>query len=264
MTTTLDIQRRLIALGYPVGAAGADGKYGDQTRTGIAAALTDLEKASGARLPAPAAPAIARAAFFAAVRSEGLFGGRISSPQVHGMEALLDGWERSDLTDRRYLAYMFATAYHETARTMQPVRETLASTDDHAIAILDRSFAAGKLNWVKTPYWRKDGEGKSWLGRGLVQLTHRKNYETMSAILGVDLVGNPGLAMDPEIAVRIMIEGMTRGASLRGDFTGKSLEDYFGSSVEDWTNARRIINGTESASTVAGYGRLFYRALVAA
>ncbi|HTO32076.1 MAG TPA: hypothetical protein VL202_12980 [Pararhizobium sp.] len=262
MKTTADIQRRLIALGYPLPKYGADGDFGGETQTAINAALSDLEALRGT--PVVSGGKIDRAAFYAALKKQGLFGGVLDASQVVGMDAILDGWEKSGLTDLRWLAYMLATAYHETARRMRAVRETLAPTDDQAITILEKAFAAGKLPWVKTPYWRKDADGKSWLGRGLVQLTHRKNYLTMSNILGVDLVGQPSYALNDDIAVEIMIEGMTKGASSKGDFTGKSLEDYFNASLEDWTNARRIINGVESAGVVAGYGQKFYTALKAA
>lgn len=198
-----------------------------------------------------------RAAFFRAVRSS-LFAGKLSASQVAGIEAILDeaGMRGTRL---EWLAYMLATAYHETAHTMQPVRETLASTDDKAIRILDRSFAAGKLPWVKTPYWRKDKDGKSWLGRGLPQLTHKRNYEVMSPIIGVDLVEDPNRAMEPRVAVKIMFEGMERGS-----FTGKKLADYIATGKTDYYNARRIINGVESAAKVATHAKQFEAALRAA
>jgi len=49
---------------------------------------------------------------------------------------------------------------------------------------------------VKTPSWRPDTEGRSWLGRGLVQRTHKRNYEAMSKVTGIDLVGDPSRAME--------------------------------------------------------------------
>jgi predicted chitinase len=125
-----------------------------------------------------------------------------------------------------------------------------------AIAILDRAFAAGKLKWVKTPYWRRDEDGKTWLGRGLVQLTHKANYARMGPIVGVDLVANPKLAMEEDIAVKIMFEGMARGL-----FTGKKLADYFTSKTSDWVNARKIINGLDRAEDIASYAHRFYDAL---
>ena len=48
----------------------------------------------------------------------------------------------------------------------------------------------------------------------------------MGGLLGVDLVGNPSLALDPKISARILYEGMLKGESNRGDFTGKSVEDF--------------------------------------
>lgn len=196
-----------------------------------------------------------REAFFAGIRTPALFS-QLSQDQVDGINAILDEAERRG-TPAKHLAYMLATAFHETARTMQPVRETLASTDDKAIAILESSFKRGKLPWVKTPYWRKDANGKSWLGRGLVQLTHYRNYLTMANLIKVDLVNDPGKAMDMDVAVKIMFEGMERGS-----FTGKKLSDYLTLEKSDWKNARRIINGIESADKVAAYAVHFLKAIV--
>lgn len=199
---------------------------------------------------------INRRFFFDTVRRQ-LFAGRLAQGQVNGMTAILDKWEaESPDDDDRHLAYMLATAYHETARTMQPVRETLADSDEKAIAILDRAFAQGRLPWVSTPYWRRDGEAKSWLGRGLVQITHKRNYAELSAVAFVDLVEEPDLAMRMDVALNIMFGGMRRGM-----FTGRALSDCFNASREDWRGARRIINSLDRAEAVADYGRSFYGAI---
>lgn len=207
---------------------------------------------------------IIRKAFTDRLRTTSMFPGGFTQNQVNGIDAILDAWEASALTDLRWLAYMFATVFHETAKTMQPVRETLAANDNQAIQILEKSWAAGRMPWVKTPYWRPDANGKSWLGRGLVQLTFEANYLRLGNIIGVDLVGNPDLAMQMPIAIKILFEGMTKGASNRGDFTGLSLENFFNSTTEDWVNARKIINSLDQAALIGGYGRAFYGALKAA
>lgn len=62
-----------------------------------------------------------RAHFYAPVRSS-LFGGLLSQSQVSGMEAVLDEAGKT-FTDPRWLAYMLATAFHETGQTMQPIHE---------------------------------------------------------------------------------------------------------------------------------------------
>ncbi|TLX12836.1 hypothetical protein FFR93_13160 [Rhizobium sp. MHM7A] len=194
--------------------------------------------------------------FFDAVRQE-LFKGELTQPQVVGMTAILDAWQkRFAQADLRWLAYILATAYHETAYTMQPVRETLAESDMRAVEILEAAFAAGRLSWVTTPYWRPDEDGRCWLGRGLVQLTHKRNYETMSALTGIDLVAEPGRAMEMDAAVTILIEGM-----LQGSFTGHKLADHLNATTEDWVNARRIVNGTDRAEKLADYAMAFNVAL---
>ncbi|MEW9616012.1 glycoside hydrolase family 19 protein [Shinella sp. S4-D37] len=200
--------------------------------------------------------AIDRKAFFDAARGT-LYGGRLARAQVAGLTALLDRFEQGGETrDRRFLAYMLATAHHETGGRLQPVRETFAATDEAAIDRLDRAFAAGRLPQVSAPYWRRDGEGKSWLGRGLVQITHRRNYARLAVLTGIDLVGRPELATETAAAVEILFVGMLRGA-----FTGRRLADHFSDARADWVGARRIVNGLDRAEKVAGYGRAFFAAL---
>src|SRR3990167_1622370 len=63
-----------------------------------------------------------RQKFFEAVRTKP-FGGSLTPGQVQGTGAILNEWEARGLTDLRFLAYMLATAFHETARTMLPIKE---------------------------------------------------------------------------------------------------------------------------------------------
>ncbi|KJF71118.1 hypothetical protein [Agrobacterium arsenijevicii] len=199
------------------------------------------------------------ARFFAPMRIS-IFGGRLRAAQLAGTKTILAGFDKAlPGGDPRWLAYMLATAFHETAATMQPVRETLAASDAEAIARLDRAFAAGRLPMVRKPYWRQDVEDKCWLGRGFVQLTHRRNYEAMSALTGVDLLARLERAMEPDVATAILIHGMAAGS-----FTGRKLSDVFEGRREDWDDARAVINGSDRARLVGDYGRAFHRALLAA
>lgn len=206
-----------------------------------------------------------RKRFYDSVRPA-LFVGKLTPEQVHGTEFLLDAIEEEGDIGRNQAAYMLATAFHETARTMQPVRETLASSDDQAIRVLDTAFSRGRLPWVRRPYWRKDESGRSWLGRGYVQLTHKANYQKASDEIGVDLVTHPELAMVPNIAARIMIQGMDEGW-----FTGRTLDDYIDDKDEadsedlrEYRRARPIINGTDKAEQIAQIALRFEEALKAA
>lgn len=186
--------------------------------------------------------------FFDSIR-DSLFHSSFSQPQVEGLDAILDRWEASGLTDLRWLAYMLATCYHETARTMQPIEEYGKG----------KGYKYGKkIKRSGIPYTLPD---KIYYGRGYVQLTWLENYETMGRLLGVDLLNNPELALHPNIAAQIMFEGMTKGNSHFGDFTGKSLENYFNDTKEDWVNARKIINGLDKAEMIADYGKKFFTAL---
>ena len=193
---------------------------------------------------------INRASFYDAVRSS-LFANRLSAGQVSGMNVILDEWQVSGSDIDRQLAYVLATTKHETANTMQPIHERGARSyfDKY-----EPGTPIGKRlgNTVK-------GDGFRYRGRGFVQITGRANYERMGKRLGVDLVGNPELALKPHVAVRTLIVGMIEGL-----FTGKALSDYIGATRLDYVNARRIVNSTDRAALIAGYAREFDAALQAA
>lgn len=188
---------------------------------------------------------INRKKFFEAVRTT-LFGGKLTQRQVDGMDIILSQWDASGLTDLRWLAYMLATTLHETGNSMWPVEEYGKGKG--------RDYGR-KLKMNGKPYTTPD---KIYYGRGFVQLTWYENYENMGKILNLPLLQRPELLLDPAISAKVMFEGMTTGKSYRGDFTGKHLGQYFNATTEDWINARRIINGTDRAALIAGYGRKFY------
>lgn len=193
---------------------------------------------------------MANATFFNVVR-ETVFGGTLTQAQVDGFNVIIRAWEQMGDGDPRKLAYILATTYHETARTMQPVRETLAKTDAKAKEILTKAWKAGKLPWVKRDYW-----SSGYFGRGYVQLTWRDNYAKAGKKLGIDLVHQPELALQPSIAAHILIRGM-----MEGWFTGKKLPDYINAIKADYVEARRIVNGTDRAVMIAGYATKFEQAL---
>lgn len=137
----------------------------------------------------------------------------------------------SSIIDIRWVCYMLATVRHECAGKWQPIEE----------------FGKG----VGHPYGIPVN-GHIYYGRGFVQITWEKNYRAMGDVLGVDLVNNPDLALDPDIAYKIMSYGMTHGS-----FTGVSLSHYINSFGTDYFNARRIINALDQAQKIADYAKLF-------
>ena len=84
----------------------------------------------------------------------------------------------------------------------------------------------------------------------------------MGRLLGVNLLKNPELALEPKIAAKIMVEGMTRGSSSVGDFTGKCLEQFFTPTLENPKGARTIINGTDKAKEIADIYYIFKTFLI--
>lgn len=177
-----------------------------------------------------------RKPFFDAVRVKP-FGGVMLQTQVDGINVIMDEWQRRKLTDKRWLAYILATVFHETARTMRPIEE----------------YGRGKGR----AYGKADIEtGKTYYGRGYVQLTWKDNYAKFAKKYDLDLVWRPDLALQPAIAVRILFDGM-----IEGTFTGKKLADFFTPTASGWENARRIVNGTDKAALIADYARAFYEAL---
>ena len=171
---------------------------------------------------------------------EHIFHGRMSQSQWDGIDLLLRTWERRGHGDLRKCAYLLATVYHETGHTMQPVKE----------------YGRGRGH----PYGKPDPvTGCVYYGRGYVQLTHKYNYERMSDVCEADLVNDPDLACQPDIAAIIAFEGMWNGI-----FTGVSQYTFFTDDKSDPVHARKIINGMDRAELIAGYYRHFHAALDAA
>ncbi len=135
---------------------------------------------------------------------------------------------------RNQLAYILATALHETAHTMKPVREY------------------GSEKYLKSKKYYP------YVGMGYVQLTWDYNYKKAGEKLGADFLKNPKLLLDPKFAAPILVIGM-----IEGWFTGKKLFDYISLLKSDFENARRIINGVDDKVLIAGYAKEYDAALKA-
>jgi len=209
---------------------------------------------------------IKRTSFYSNYRK--YFENRLSQPQVNGYEAIFDAfdtWEdyclkdpapynRIDVLDRQ-LAYILATAYGEVGKDMQPVREGFKETDWEAREHVKWLADNADIYWVTKDYGKPHPKtGKSYFGRGWVQLTHYDNYLRMSLLLFGDdrLVWKPELALQADIAAKILIVGMAKGI-----FTGRNLFRYINSQETDYYHARRIINGMDRSEKFARYARKF-------
>lgn len=179
---------------------------------------------------------------------------------------------------RNQLAYVLATAWHETGGKMTPVAESL----NYSVSGLMSTFSRARISKADCErYGRKDGkdanqvaiancvyggewgkknlgninQGDGWLyrGRGYVQITGRANYEKFG------IGSNPDAALVSKDAARILVEGMDKGT-----FTGRKLSDYITLQNSDFVGARRIINGTDKADLIAGYAKQYDSMLKAA
>ena len=198
---------------------------------------------------------IDRKAFFDHIRAS-LFAGKWLQTRVDGLNHLLDAWEtRHDGQDMRWLAYALATACHETGFIMQPVSEQGGAV--YLTYMYDpqspnpKRAALAKANGNVHP-----GDGVKYCGRGYVQLTWASNYKRLGDLIGIDLLSHPEKALEPDIAARLLFEGM-----IGGWFSGVGLARYFNAKSADWKNARRIINGLDCADKIAGYAKAFCEAV---
>jgi len=224
-------------------------------------------------------PFMNRAIFYAEIRP--LFG-TMSQSQVSGLERLLDVWEQHYAADPiEFLSYDLGTSFHETGKTMRPIKEKLGYsaaalrttfpkyfTAAEAVAyayqpqrIANRAYANRMGNGNEA-----SGDGYRYCGEGDVQNTGRENAakatrELNKAFnLGIDLVANPGLRGDPIISAHSLFMG-----NRDGWWTGKKLGDYIkpGHSV-NFVKARFVVNLQDEAYLIAGYANKFLNALVAA
>ncbi len=181
-----------------------------------------------------------RAAFFSSIRPRI---GPFSQDQVAGIERILDAAAGAPLSHQ---AYMLATPWHESNKTMAPVREAY---------------------WLSEAWRKKHLRYWPWYGRGDVQLTWEFNYKKADkACSGVglsepgEILANPDKVMDPKISAFILRRGMDEGW-----FTGVKLADCLPMSGvatrKQYMDARTIINGRDKADLIEDYAQIFERGL---
>jgi putative chitinase len=180
--------------------------------------------------------------FFGAMRGSDFMGPSLSQDEVDGCETIAKACAEARFPVS-WTAYCLATAWHETAATLKPIAE----------------YGKGKGRTYGVP---GRNHGQVAYGRGYVQLTWDDNYEKADKELdlGGNLINNYDRALEPDIAVKIMIRGMEEGW-----FTGKKLETYLPevADIHQFSNARRIINGLDRAVDIAKYALVFQSALQA-
>lgn len=187
------------------------------TQGGIQVPAELLQSSTGAPMSAPTSGAATGDA------SLTQFGGGDADATVR---AIIAECQKQGVTDPGQIAYVLATAQHESRFT--PIPE---------IGGTRRSYA---------PYY----------GRGYVQLTHETNYQKYQDLLHQPLVANPELALRPDIALFVLVHGMRTGT-----FAGRKLSDYISGSNRNFIRARAIVNGSDRAALIAGYAEQWLQKL---
>jgi hypothetical protein len=181
----------------------------------------------------------------------------LEQSQVDGIEFLLTQFEQEPLWNKLWkIAYGFATTFHETGGSMQPVEEAYYLEAQYSHAFM-----------VKT---QKGFRYYPYFGRGYPQTTWLKNYKKADRELrrqrpaiveqfeaesgqSFDLVNHPEQMKHPLIAFATMTLGMDQGW-----FTTKKLDDF---GPSEFKEMRTIINGHDKATVIATYAQTFLKIL---
>jgi RHS repeat-associated protein len=124
-----------------------------------------------------------------------------------------------------------------------------------------------KERWGPTSDQKKYPEGRYFSGTGVGQLTHGDNYIEAGVRngLGADLWLNPAKALDLQVGVKVLIDGMVAG-TFRSDrhHNPYTLDRFINSKRIDFFNAREIWNGDKNKNgrQIANQAELYYRALL--
>jgi predicted chitinase len=105
---------------------------------------------------------------------------------------------------------------------------TIAIETRHFLPIKEKKSndSASDVYRAQQKYW-----GSGFYGRGYIQLTWHDNYAMASKALGIDLIAEPDLALQPEIAAKIAA----------WFFKLRLIHSLC--ERRDWESVRRLVNG---------------------
>jgi len=139
--------------------------------------------------------------------------------EASAVPALTQAMAEAGITDPNEQAAFMGQMHHESGgfRTMEEsfnyrsadrIMEVSATARNQGREAVEAAMSQGPEAVAELMYGgrmgnTRPGDGHRYRGRGFTQLTGRDNYTAASEALGVDLVNNPDLAADPEVASRI-------------------------------------------------------------
>lgn len=125
------------------------------------------------------------------------------------------------------VAYLLATCEHESG--FRPIRE---------------GQFGGRSAQGSEPF-RRALSYYPYYGRGYVQLTHQRNYASYGHRLQIELAADPDLALDPSVALFVLVHGVTQGSF------GVPMTHFVNARQTDFLHARRSVNGMDRAAHIA-------------
>jgi len=251
-TDVKNLQRKLKELGFNPGAI--DGDFGP----GAQAAVLAFQKSKGLLADGVAGPSTLSALGLVEYSNLPSVVNKVTSTLVSKMfpyapvdnikkylPSILKALEDQKLGDKKMVLMALATIRAESGRFL-PIDEGKSkfnsSPGGHPFDLYDFRTDLGN---------KGSGDGDKFKGRGFIQLTGKSNYIKYSKLfgLGTELVKNPDLANDPEIAAKILAsflkdkERRIKEALLEGDLRlARRLVNGGSHGLADFTDAYNIGN----------------------
>jgi hypothetical protein len=163
----------------------------------------------------------------AAAGGAGFVPGGAGGDAEANIRLILAECQKQGVTDSSHIAYILATAQHES--NYLPVEEGYYLGD-------------GAKAFQETLHYYP------YFGRGFVQLTWDYNYRKYGELMGMDFMADPNLLLRPDVAAFILVHGMKTGG-----FTGIGLSEFGSGASFDFVGARTIVNGNDRDTLIAGY-----------
>jgi predicted chitinase len=129
---------------------------------------------------------------------------------------IANAMKEAGITDRATMNGILATVFTEVGSKFAPIPEYASGEAYNGRADLGNT---------------QPGDGPRFKGRGYIQLTGRANYRSYGEKLGIDLEGNPDLALQPKVAAKILVQY----------FQDRNLDDK--ARAGDWRGVRVGVNG---------------------
>jgi peptidoglycan L-alanyl-D-glutamate endopeptidase CwlK len=228
------LQQALQAAGFSPGAI--DGSFG----LGTEAAVLAFQRSKGLAADGIVGPHTATALGLAAIPT---ISSAIPGVTVHivsqmfpmtpignitaNLPPVLDALASADMPDKAMVLMALGTIRAET-ESFEPISEGRSrfntSPSGQPFDLYDNRSDLGNNG---------PPDGSDFRGRGFVQLTGRSNYTRYASEAGLDLVNNPELANDPQVAAKLL----ARFLADREERIREAL------AANDLATARRLVNG---------------------